>query len=353
MGEQMPTIPTSVDDITAAWLSELLGHDITSVATEQIGQGIGVSSAVYRVTCEGDGCPSSVVVKLKALDDAAVFTSTMLRMYVREVRFFDELATASPIRVPKGFGGRHNDDGSDYVLVMEDMGAMRIVDQNVGMSIQDAERCVDELAQWHATWWACADRFTESGAVVSLADPIYPAVLPLVFAEGWEILQAKISDIPDSIRTIAPRWVDALPGLLERLSSSPTTLIHGDYRADNILFDSDGSVVLLDFQLTGVGSGSYDLAYFITQSIEPDVAAANERRLFDAYVSGLVTAGVPVGDTEALWEMYRVAAAFCLVYPVVACRGMDFDDPRQRLLVTQMFSRFDRAAKDLKLDEIV
>ncbi|WP_394944120.1 hypothetical protein [uncultured Ilumatobacter sp.] len=91
-----------------------------------------------------------------------------------------------------------------------------------------------------------------------------------------------------------------------------------------MFFDADGSVVLLDFQLTGLGTGAFDLAYFVTQSLLPDVAAANRRALFDRYVA----AGVSEGDTAGLWENYRVAALFCLVYPIVAARGMDLDDPR-------------------------
>ena len=39
-------------------------------------------------------------MKLPALDEAAVFTSTMLRMYTREAGFFGELAHQAPLRVP-------------------------------------------------------------------------------------------------------------------------------------------------------------------------------------------------------------------------------------------------------------
>ena len=35
----------------------------------------------------------------------------------------------------------------------------------------------------------------------------------------------------------------------------------------------DVAVAAFDFQLIGTGSGSYDLAYFVTQSLEVDVAA--------------------------------------------------------------------------------
>ena len=58
---------------------------------------------------------------------------------------------------------------------------------------------------------------------------------------------------------------------------------------------------------------------------------------------------MPEADLGRLWEDYRKAALFCLVYPVVASRGMDLSDPRQRDLVDSMLRRFERAVEELDL----
>ena len=345
-------IPTSIDEVTAEWLAEVTGLDVQSIKAEQIGAGIGVSSALYRVTLDGNGCPASVVVKLPALDEAAVFTSTILRMYIREVAFFNQLAGESPVRVPRGYHAAVNEETSQFVAVMEDMGAMRIVDQVEGMTLADAERAVDALAQWHATWWGKGDDLAARGLTVSLADPIYPAILPMVFDEGWQKVTGAM-DVAEPIQRVAPKWTAAMPGLLTDLSRGPNTMTHGDYRGDNILFGADDSVVLLDFQLIGSGLGAYDLAYMVTQSLEPDVAAANERALFDRWCDGLRAAGVSGDDLAEAWEDYRKAALFCLVYPIVASRGMDLDDKRQRDLVDTMNARFARAVDDLDLASLL
>jgi len=139
-------IPATIDDVTHAWLSEVTDLSVDAVEVEQIGVGVGVSSALYRVRLTGEGCPSTVVVKLPALDPAAVFTSSMLRMYIREVGFFEHLAAQSPVRVPACLHGAVDPDTSSFVVVMEDVGGMRIVDQVEGMALADAERAVDELA---------------------------------------------------------------------------------------------------------------------------------------------------------------------------------------------------------------
>jgi aminoglycoside phosphotransferase (APT) family kinase protein len=351
-GMTMNTAPATIDDVTAAWVAEATGLAVTDISTELIGVGIGVSSAVYRLTLTGTDVPDTLVLKLPALDEAAVFTSSMLRLYYREVKFFDELASESPIKVPRGYGGGCNDDGTGYYLFMEDMGGHRIVDQLEGMEIADAEEAVDELAKWHAQFWGKAEHHVETGAAVSIADDVYRAVLPLVFAEGWDKVQAEM-DVHPTIADVASRWLPKLDEMLDKLSTPPTTVLHGDYRADNIFFDSDGKVVLLDFQITGLGTASSDLAYFITQSLLPEVAAANEQALFDRYIAGLIAAGVPEAETGRLWEDYRVAALFCLVYPIVASRGMDLTDPRQYELINIMNQRCARAVDDLDLRDLL
>jgi aminoglycoside phosphotransferase (APT) family kinase protein len=345
-------IPTTIDQVTAEWVRHATGLAVTDIEYEIIGVGLGVSSSVYRLRLQGENVPETLVLKLQALDEAAVFTSSMLHMYEREVHFFDELATRSPIRVPKGYGAAVSDDGTHYYLFMEDMGGHRAVDQNLGMDLADAERAVDALAGWHAEFWGDAERYVESRAALSIGDDIYHGVLPLVFGEGWAKVQAEM-EVHPTVAEVAPRWTEKLPDMLTALSTSPTTVLHGDYRADNIFFDDNNEVVLLDFQITGLGTPAYDLAYFITQSLLPDVAAANERTLFDRYIANVVAAGVPVEETERLWEDYRVAALFCLVYPIVASRGMDLSDPRQYALVDTMNVGCARAIDDLSLRDLL
>jgi hypothetical protein len=348
----MGSIPTSIEEITAEWLGSATGLDVQHADIEQIGIGVGVSSAVYRARLTGSGCPQTVVVKLPALDEAAVFTSTMLRMYTREAQFFSELAHRAPLRIPACHHTSVDHDTSEFVLVMEDIGDLRAVDQIAGMAITDAERAIDGLAAWHATWWGEAAPLAEAGLTVSLGDEIYKAILPLVFGEGWEKLNAEL-EVPEAIRAVGPRWTDAMPRLLDGLATEPTTMIHGDYRADNLFFEADGSVAAVDFQLIGTGRGAYDLAYFLTQSITSEDASQHERRLFDRWKDALAAAGVPLGELASAWDDYRAAALFCLVYPVVAWRGMDVADPRQRGLATTMLERFDRAVAELDLAELL
>ena len=140
-----------------------------------------------------------------------------------------------------------------------------------------------------------------------------------------------------------------MPRLVDDLATEPTTMCHGDWRADNLLFEPDGSVAAIDFQLIATARGTYDLAYFVTQSLDRADAPQHEKALFDRWVRAVEAGGAPAEDNATAWDDYRKAALFCLVYPVVAWRGMDAGDPRQVDLATTMLDRFDRAVDELDL----
>lgn len=349
----MSNIPNGPGGITAAWMSKVTGWSIDEVAVTQIGVGIGVSSALYRAVLGGEGCPESVIVKLQALAPEAIQSSAALGFYRREVNFFEELCNDSPVRVPDCHFSDIEDDGAAFVIVMEDFGGNRMVDQVAGMELADVESAVVALADWHATWWNKVDGFTDRGLAVPLGSPIYPAVLPTLFAEGWEKLSAEAPHVLEKFAEIGAKFGDALGGLLQQLDAAPNTLLHGDYRADNMMFDANGSLLLLDFQILGTGSAAYDLAYLVTQSPDASVAAANERRLFELWKARLIESGVLATDLERAWDDYRAAALFCLVYPVVASRGMDLTDPRQLQLIETMTSRIGRAVIELDLADLI
>lgn len=153
---------------------------------------------------------------------------------------------------------------------------------------------------------------------------------------------------------IGPRFGDAIAPLLQQLDQSPNTLLHGDFRTDNMMYGPDDELILLDFQITGTGSGAYDLAFFITQSLGAGLASEHERALIDRWKQRVEGAGIDPADLSPVWEDYRAAALFCLVYPVVASRGMDLlGDPRQMSLVEVPMTRMSRACRELNLAEML
>ena len=346
-----PQIPAGIEEIDDEWLSRAIGAPVQAQEVRQIGQGVGMVSSIYRATLTGDG-PGSVIIKMPSLDEAAQFNAAILRLNIREVGFYRELAPECPIRVPTAHYAAVNTETHQFVLVLEDLGSLRFVDQVAGISRDDARRAVTELAGWHLHWWDAAGPIVERGTAVSIHDPIYPPLLPPVFAEGWVKVGSAMS-VPESVRRAADGWVEALPRLLASLGQAPLTLVHGDYRADNMLFDEEGRLVLLDFQVIGESTAAGDLAYFVTASLPAELASQVEPEFFSLWRGTLHAGGVPESDTAGMWDRYRAATLFCVCYPMIAGLGMDLTDERTRALLAAGFDRFARATEELNLLDLL
>ena len=132
--------------------------------------------------------------------------------------------------------------------------------------------------------------------------------------------------------------------MLGQLATQPT-LVHGDFRADNTMFDENNGLVLIDFQIIGIANGLYDIAYFMCQSIDRDVRRGHDRELVQLYVDTLRDGGVDT-DIERAWRIYQAGVAFCLIKAVTVFRGWDSFGGRQHELITKMLSRTIEAIHD-------
>jgi thiamine kinase-like enzyme len=106
---------------------------------------------------------------------------------------------------------------------------------------------------------------------------------------------------------LVPFFIEAMTG--------EASIVHGDWRADNLMVDENGNLVVIDFQLTGTGQISYDLGYFMSQSIEPEVRRTANDAIIERYYATLDTTQVRY-DRAELERSFKLATAWCLIYPV-------------------------------------
>ena len=106
-----------------------------------------------------------------------------------------------------------------------------------------------------------------------------------------------------------------LPAYL-RYRPEPWTIVHGDFRADNLLFGGP-RVVVVDWQTVAIGPAAGDLSYLLGASLTADVRRQHEDELVDRYLARLAEQGVTV-DRDEIWEGYRRWAFSGLVMAVAA-----------------------------------
>lgn len=338
---------TGPEGISPEWLTTVLcrsgaiSHPVATCHITRFAEGAALLSRLYRVrlgyaSLNARG-PQSVVVKLASTEPDQLMVAEVLGLYPREAFVYSQLREQLPYRTPNCHLAVAAEHGRTTTLVLEDLAACSTVDQIAGAPWSVVTDCIDAMAAQHARW--SDDRQLEGlGDVLwSLAHPVYPAALPLVFEPGWEVAREVLAGTIDTrLAAFADRWSTECGGLLQRLGREPT-LLHGDWRADNLLYDHD-QLVVLDFQIAGTGSGAYDLAYFISQSVASEVRRPRHREIVGRYLTALQTRGVR-RDRRTVWDDYRAALLVCLVYPIAAFRSWESQNERGRALINRMLSR--------------
>jgi hypothetical protein len=326
-------IPTTINDIDAAWLSEALGRTVGEPKVEPIGVGVGLVGSLARVSFDGE----TVVAKLAAENVDNRFVPTMLNFYGREVGFYTQLSPRTPIKHPRCLYAAHDTETQDMVLLLEDASTHgACLDQIVGCTLTEARPAITTLARLHAAFWD-DDQLASLPFLLKLEDDPYPGAVTIAYDMSWPVVQELFADsIDPHVREFGDRYGPMIPGIFAKLCDGPLTLSHGDWRVDNLFFARD-DVLAVDWQVIDRSVGPRDIAYLVSQSVTID-DPAGYRAAFDTYVEELGVQGVRV-DRSWAWEAYRVGALLGFVYPDVAGGGLGADDPRALELCRRMLHR--------------
>lgn len=336
----------SIGDITADWLASALGASIDSIDVETIAAGEGFMGQLARVTIHSSdpSVPSSVIVKLPTLDPGARFIGEMTRAWEREHHFYRRVAPSMAIRVPTA----HVNVGDPPCLVLEDLAPAVPGDHVAGATLDQAERAIDALATHHAAWFE-DPRLAEFDWMPGLDDPSV-LTLPDTFALGWPTFLERYSgELPDRCLRWCERFVEGIPTWIAGHYDDPVTMTHGDFRLDNLFFDDDGSVAVVDWQLSMRAPGQADFVYFCANNLTTELRRTHERDLLDRYVEGLHAGGVPsdVITVDSVWQGYLEGLVFYAVSFGASLLTIDPANERGVELFTALVHRTFDAVDDL------
>jgi hypothetical protein len=358
MTDRPRRIPASPEDVTARWLSEVLGDADRPAAVEAVDItpiGTGQTGATYRLavryTDNSARLPASFVIKLPAQEETV--RERVALSYRSEHAFYTGVADTLAVPLPRCYHCALAGDGGEFALLLADMAPAEQADQIRGCSIGEARLAVTALAGLHGPRWCDPAWLSFTGTVMpmpdeptarGLGDITRLAAQTTVDKLGARMDPADRTTVLESAEAIA----DWLLGAPERFS-----LLHGDYRADNLLFDPDRTrVTVVDWQTLAVGLPARDLAYFLATSLSPDERAAHERELVGVYHRALEAHGVQIFDAETAWEDYRFGM---LQVPLITTLGFAFSAATDRgdEMVLAMLARGGRAIRELGTLEMV
>jgi hypothetical protein len=303
---------------------------VTRVERQRIGTGLVGQNVAFSLTYDrpAPDAPASVVGKFPSPEQQSRATAKVLRLFEREVGYYQEIAETVDIRIPVCYLADIDLDTHDFVLLLEDLRPAAQGDQLVGCSLDEAMLAMDELAGLHAPRWgdpALAkiewlgqyDDARSHDMIRSMYQSLWPgfaaqygpSLTPADLALG-EAFGAALSD-----------W--------RRSWTPPCCVTHGDYRLDNMMFGTkEGGYPLatVDWQTVGHGPGIMDAAYFIGNGLRVTDRRAHEMDLLKRYHDGLSARGVDGYGWDQCLSDYKRATLSGVLMTVVASQVVASDD---------------------------
>ncbi|MCB8959598.1 MAG: phosphotransferase [Ardenticatenales bacterium] len=356
---QMEQLPDSAETITAAWLTDVLrstgtiqSATVSQIRLEPIGDVAGFMGEITRVFLYYDlpeeTAPRTLIAKFPTTDRRLRAALAVNRLYEREVRFYQDVASQIKMRIPHCYFSTIDDSGQNPLLLLEDLAPAQVGDQIAGCTAAEAQLAIVGVAKLHAAFWNSPDlKKFDWARVISSPDRMdQKAYQQYKWPRFFEKLGPYLSDL---ILDVTREYGELMPEIARRMGDQPQTMIHGDYRLDNLFFNQSGEGVpfaAIDWQTMKLGSGTCDVAYFLSDNLKVELRRAEELNLLHQYHRTLLEQGVPDYSFAQCLADYRLSFFFRVHILVEGGFLFDFSDRRQAELMEVRLRRLSAILED-------
>ena len=189
-------------------------------------------------------------------------------------------------------------------LLMRDIGDTLVPPGDDPIPLAQHLGFLDHMAAMHATFWEAgteidltpmSNRYMELSPWLAIVEAELgsDALVPRLVGEGWK----RLGEIEPAIAAgVLPLAWDPSP-LVAALCTTPTTLVHGNWKFGNLGTASDGRTVVFDWESPGRGNACGDLAWYL--AINSARIPQSKEVAIDAFRSALEGHGI---DTGPWWD---------------------------------------------------
>jgi hypothetical protein len=309
-------IPATAEEISPDWLTRALSRSFARVRVEAVdvvdwnAGTTGRARLLVRYAGAVEA-PASVFVKLPPSDELQKMMVQFTGMGRREVAFYTHLAGEVPVRCPRPYYAEANDDGSSYLMLLEDLAAAGCSFPALlgGGTLDYARAVVAVLARLHARFWD-SPRFTTDLAWVD--GPMRHEIGPQLVKKA---LDEFGDQMPEVFRRMARLYIERTDEICDLWEEGEQTLCHGDCHIGNHFID-DGEPGFLDWACVVRCTGVRDVSYFLANSVSAELRRAEEADLMRGYRAALEEQGVVAPPFDLLWRRHCRHVAYSWVAAV-------------------------------------
>lgn len=304
-----------IEELSSQWLTEALGYKVSSYQQQRIGSG--QMGATYRLTLDAEAGPKTLL--LKVATGSSEVRSMVAPGYAAEVGFYANIANTVDVKTPQCSYAAISEDNLRFTLLLEDLAPRTPGVQAHGCTEEQARGAINNMAGLHASRWndpSLQDYTflptTKTPESIEFMAQLTGAATTEFVARYPEQMGKEDSDTLQAAAAVVADWM--------KMPSAATTLLHGDYRLDNLMFgDDDSDVYVLDWQTASVGDPGRDLAFFLGTSLDTELRRRAEQGLIETYHQNLLQRGLSDYDLEQCQQDYRLGQLHATVITTIGC----------------------------------
>eukprot|EP00405_Crypthecodinium_cohnii_P037614 CAMPEP_0206541760 /NCGR_PEP_ID=MMETSP0325_2-20121206/9793_1 /ASSEMBLY_ACC=CAM_ASM_000347 /TAXON_ID=2866 /ORGANISM="Crypthecodinium cohnii, Strain Seligo" /LENGTH=428 /DNA_ID=CAMNT_0054039737 /DNA_START=14 /DNA_END=1301 /DNA_ORIENTATION=+ len=277
----------------------------------------GVNSSVSILTIRGSRGSTSFIVKRcsKTASHDVVAPNGGTNEKAAFINHFSERfapdrnagENEGPLVVPRSYHSQKKpigENGEGFLLILEKLKGpeWRTLDFEAGCPRDEAFACIRSLGKFHGYFYS--EKGMKDLEATSSWLPQTPIRLELAdmvqdyYCDAWQQFQkvAPQELLTPQLRSLCEPLRKFYAVLVKRMAQGPSTLVHGDFRLENLRFRHLGQraetiqVAAFDWQFSSRARGAYDLAYFMGLGLTPRVRAREQDRLKSEYISSVTAA---------------------------------------------------------------
>lgn len=267
---------------------------------------LGFLSQTFRAIRLGD--PQKYILKVGTEILQRRKWAKELHVFDRELAAYQLLAPLKGKYSPRLFAGISANQGSDGLLLLEEICNARNFDQLRGLPWTQLISAIRTIAHIHAYFWNSPTLNKSKGLPRHDYMRAHEVKQSLPAFLRW----AKLSPRD---RALFIKLISQVPAILARFKKRPITLVHGDLRSDNVFYEQT-SVRFIDWGLSSIGNPTFDLARFACGSARKPLNLLQHVDLFTVWHRELLRRGVTNYPSHEAWQDYRDAVLLTLTIPV-------------------------------------
>lgn len=279
----------------------------------------------YKIKLK-DNITQNIILKLSNLNNPLSETAHKLDLYNNEKMFYDKICSKidDVIKVPKCHGIFQ--DEKQIGILMENLSVYKgRFDLDLNNNINIVLHIVNDISKMHLKFYYENNHIFDE---VKKINEIYHYKTLII--ERYNIFINKTSlFMSHKMQEIMNTIYQKFTLVLDKLSSYPLTLCHGDLKSPNIFYKDYKEPYFLDWQYINLSKGVTDIAFLMCESIDFDIVTSN---LIINYYYSLIKAENPLYSHDVF--MYELKLALC-AFPFVVCVWFNSED--NSILVNKTF----------------